>query len=672
MSFADELDQLFVGRRDVWAEGYPDKDNPTKYRYATRYEPLTPAQIQAHTQGKICVGIYPILPDNTVQWFAVDFDAPKVDGVVVDDPFPYACDAAELQAKAFEAAGLQVYVARSRSGTGAHVWGFLERPVPAAIVRQALAPLLTDGEILESRDRMFPVQDVLTDSKPLGNLISMPFFGKAAVQGNSVFIDRVTRQPLLAKEWLAALERNQPAVLERLAAKAPKRRQVTPGSPRVYQAGEGDEINYGPLVTGALKVLSPYGCKFFRHCATARNGLPEPIWYAGIQISTHFEHGRDLAHVLSKDDPRYEEGAVDAKFDQAMSNPRIGCQWIHDNYPALACGGCENKAPHRLASKSILQLARGSRQEMRRAGSFAGDLNRIKRIQKGTEVLGQPWGIAGLDDYSRLRGSEFIAIGGAPSMGKTHMLVNATMAAAREVPGVRPPMYAFVFSAETAERALRTRFLAHLAEVDSRLLTGEIKRPITPQEWKQIEWAGEHLEQMPVYLDYTSLSADDVLLQIETVLLRDRVSLDTPLVVFFDYLQFGAKMLEDTTEYDRISRLSTEFKFTSKILGHPVVVFSQLKREAEGSDAPDMTWWKNSGRIESDIDVGIIITGERMTGDWAPRRLTLVKQREGVANVALDFSLQQTFGLWRFVGSPEHNVTRAPLWQDGAPDALGA
>ena len=670
MSFVDELDKIFVGRRDVWAEGYPDKVNPTKYRYATRYEPLTTAELQAHVQGKHCVGIYPILEDNTVQWFAIDFDAPKVDGVVIEEPFPIAFEAAEQQAKAFEAAGLDVYVARSRSGTGAHVWGFLERPVDAAVVRQALAPLLTDHEIFDSRDRMFPVQDKLTESKPLGNLIAMPFFGEAARQGNSLFIDRTTREPIRAQEWVAGLVRNLPAVIQRLADKAPPRRTPA-GATKVYQGRADGEMDYGPLVTGALKVISPYGCKFFRHCAQSRVGLPEPVWYAGIQISTHFQHGRDLAHILSMDDPRYDEGNVDAKFDQAMANPRIGCQWIHENYPALACEGCDNKAPHKLATQSILQLARGTRQEMHRAGSFAGDLARVKRVQKGTEVLGQPWGILGLDEYTRLRRSEFIAIGGAPSMGKTHLLVHAATTCARAVPMERPAMYTFVFSAETAERSLRTRLLAHIAEVDSRLLTGELKRKMTPQEWKQVDWAAEELSKMPLYLDYTSLSADDVLLQIETVLLRDRVPLSTPLVVFFDYLQFGAKMLGDTTDYDRISRLSTEFKFTAKILEHPVVVLSQLVRAAEGDDSPDMTWFKNSGRIESDIDLGIIMTGERMTGDWATRSLHIVKQREGVANVRMDFSLQQTYGFWRYVGMPEHDVSRAPLFDAGVPNAIG-
>jgi len=97
---------------------------------------------------------------------------------------------------------------------------------------------------------------------------------------------------------------------------------------------------------------------------------------------------------------------------------------------------------------------------------------------------------------------------------------------------------------------------------------------------------------------------------------------------------------------------------------------SQLVRSAEGDDSPDMTWFKNSGRIESDIDLGIIMTGERMTGDWATRSLHIVKQREGVANVRMDFSLQQTYGFWRYVGMPEHDVSRAPLFDGGTPDAL--
>lgn len=663
MGFVQDFDKLFTGRRDLYAEGYPDPKSEGKFRYAAKMAPLTEDVLAKHLKGDVIVGIYPILSDNTVQWFCVDFDAPKDENDnVLEDPFPAALEAGERQARAFESAGLHVYLERSRSGKGVHVWGFLEEAMQAGVIRLALRPLLTDHTIFESRDRMYPVQDGLTEQKPNGNLIALPFFGKAYEQGNSAFIDRASGEPLDRRGFLQDVRRNSTALLDVLAAKAPK--VVRPGNTTVRAAGDYADFESG--VTGALKVLSPYGCTFFRHCMEKAKGLAEPKWYAGLQIATHFENGRDLAHLLSMPDPRYDEGSVDMKYDQALQNPRIGCSWIHENYPELACKNCPSKngvllAPHHLAKRSILDLAGGKREKMKAVGSFKQDLERARKLQQGLQLSGQRWGIPGLDEYTRLRNSEFIAIGAAPSMGKTWMFTNAMLQCARPNK-YREGMFVFGFSAETGEESLRTRLLATASGVDSRKISGEAKEPITNDEWARMEEASEELAQLPIHIDYTSLNADDVLLQVESVLLERRVPLDTLFVVFFDYLQFGSKMLGDASEYDRISRLSTEFKFAAKILKRPIVVFSQLKREAEGSEEPILTWFKNSGRIESDIDLGMIITGERMSGEYAPRRLTIVKQREGIGgNLGLDFSLNQTCGQWKYVGGEYPSETMGNL-----------
>jgi len=166
------------------------------------------------------------------------------------------------------------------------------------------------------------------------------------------------------------------------------------------------------------------------------------------------------------------------------------------------------------------------------------------------------------------------------------------------------------------------------------------------------------------------LNADDVLMQIERTLLREQIPLDTPYVVMFDYLQFGSKMPGEDKEYDRLSRLTSEFKFMAKLLERSVIVFSQVKREHEGDAEPNLTWFKGTGRIESDMDVGIIITGERTVGDVAQRFLSVVKQREGMAGVKLQFLLQQGFGYWDYQGS---GATSEPVesFTTGTGDLFG-
>ncbi len=658
--FVQQYADLFVGRRDVYAEGKPDPDNPTKNRYYARHEELTDAALLQHLKGQASLGVYQLSDDSTVRWFCLDFDAPKDElGFVVADPFPIALAEARTQQVKFEQAGLFTYVERSRSGNGVHVWGFLDRPTDAGIVRRALRPLLTKGE---SWDRLYPLQDAVTASKPYGNLIALPFHGEAFKRGCSTFIDD-TNTPIPPREWITGVLRNSADVLALLAEKAPKIAPRGGGSTNAaYQVGAELPGEGGTI--GALKVLSEFGCRFFRHCYTDRRRLAEPQWYAGIQIATHFEHGRNLAHLLSEDHPGYSEAATDAKYDQALENPRIGCQWIHDNYPELACQNCPSRnntmlAPHHVAKRSLADLHTESRTPMEVVGTFDDDLDRIGRLDSGEEESGILWRFDGLDEVTRFRNKEVTVVGGFSSLGKTALMMDG----AWRLGNAGVPV--FIFSAETGRSALRTRLLGRAAEVDTRALRGERREKLTSGEWDRLKTASQKLKALPIYMDFSSLTADDVIEQVEDALLRNRVPLDTPYVVWFDFLQFGATMsAEEQSEYTRLSRISSDFKLVAKTLDRPLLVFSQLKREKEGNETPEINWFKGTGRIETDMDVGIIITGERVEGACAPRRMTVVKQREAVANVALDFVLQQSFGRWDYVGRGESEVQREPLFAE--------
>lgn len=89
---------------------------------------------------------------------------------------------------------IPVLVERSRSGKGAHVWIFFEKPIDAAIARQFGFTLLEKGSeyvnltSFRYYDRMLPAQEELKDGG-IGNLIALPLQGKAVKKGNSVFVN---------------------------------------------------------------------------------------------------------------------------------------------------------------------------------------------------------------------------------------------------------------------------------------------------------------------------------------------------------------------------------------------------------------------------------------------------------------------------------------------------
>ena len=144
--------------------------------------PLTEEVVLKHLKGEITIGIYPLLPDDSCNFLAIDFDKKTYEKDVI--AFWNTCD--ELN--------IPVYVEKSRSGNGAHIWIFFEESIPAKIARKMGNILLTKtmektSLDLDSYDRLLPNQDTMPKGG-FGNLIALPFQGESSKNGNTVFVDK--------------------------------------------------------------------------------------------------------------------------------------------------------------------------------------------------------------------------------------------------------------------------------------------------------------------------------------------------------------------------------------------------------------------------------------------------------------------------------------------------
>ncbi len=199
---------LFKGREDVFAIRW-ERDGKSGYMPAynldwdqfkihkakggklkdfkdKEYAPLTDQRMLNHLAGKEVVGIYPLLQDNTSWFITADFDqSTSKTKRWIDE-----CGAFMLEC---EKHNLPVYLERSRSGTGGHVWMFFEEPYPAFKSRQLFIQLLKSSGVISELeknsnfDRLFPNQDSHS-GKALGNLIALPLQKKAMENGNACFI----------------------------------------------------------------------------------------------------------------------------------------------------------------------------------------------------------------------------------------------------------------------------------------------------------------------------------------------------------------------------------------------------------------------------------------------------------------------------------------------------
>lgn len=178
--------------------------------------------IENHLRGEIrsagravpfVAGVYPLLPDETCWFLALDFDGQSWSRDAL--AFIATCRAQHVPAA----------LERSRSGQGGHVWIFLSGPVAARDARQLGTLLLTAAlEHLpdlgfDSYDRLFPSQDTLPRGG-LGNLIALPLQRQAREFANTVFVDDELRPYEDQWAYLSSLTRLSGAAVRELVAAA--------------------------------------------------------------------------------------------------------------------------------------------------------------------------------------------------------------------------------------------------------------------------------------------------------------------------------------------------------------------------------------------------------------------------------------------------------------------
>ncbi|MCL2139549.1 MAG: DEAD/DEAH box helicase family protein [Treponema sp.] len=167
------------------------------------------------------MGVYPLLQNENCNFLAIDFDKKTWR----EDAFAFmaTCKTEEIPAA----------LERSRSGNGAHVWIFFDKPVPAAKARKLGSYMMTRTldqrpEIgLDSFDRFFPNQDTLPKGG-FGNLIALPLQKAAREKNHSLFLDDNIIPYSDQWAYLASIQRMDENMLDILIQTAVKRNELLP------------------------------------------------------------------------------------------------------------------------------------------------------------------------------------------------------------------------------------------------------------------------------------------------------------------------------------------------------------------------------------------------------------------------------------------------------------
>jgi len=330
---------LFGGREDIHARMW--RDPKRGVGYSPVQGPLTPELARAHLEGRITLGVYPILHDDTVRWFALDLDLQRA---ALDAAAGDATRVRALRATAAEEGlrllgvlrGLGLRPLLEDSGQkGRHLWCFLPEPAPAAEVHAFGRRLVGAAS---SRNTMlhlefFPKQGAVPEGGT-GNLIKLPLGLHLGSGRRSILLDDAG-EPLA--DPYASLRHVERVSLSALAPlpEAPPAPEPAPASPAVTPSTDRPwteaDFEAHPQV-GALLSGCPVLAEVVR-AALVDRALSRPACVVLEHTLGHLPTGVKAANYLLDRVPGVPEAS---RLRSPLRGNPTSCAQIRRHLPELA------------------------------------------------------------------------------------------------------------------------------------------------------------------------------------------------------------------------------------------------------------------------------------------------------------------------------------------------
>lgn len=247
-------------------------------------------------------------------------------------------------------------------------------------------------------------------------------------------------------------------------------------------------------------------------------------------------------------------------------------------------------------------------------------ISTIKMIEErrklGSGISGIPSGFPRLDDWTDgFQKGEYIIIGARPSVGKTSLALAIMLKALYKKN--RPAFFTFEMTAEN----LMQRIFGIMTGVTVReMKTGRV----TATQIEEIREAAIKLvtpEEKLFFGNDRGMDINTLIIQARRLKHKERID-----VLFVDYFGLIAPSGGNRKHWEEASETSNRLKSLSMELNIPIIVLSQLGRDAEGK-RPTLSNLRDSGSLEQDADIVILLhaTENKPT----ELKLILAKHRQG-------------------------------------------
>lgn len=285
--------------------------------------------------------------------------------------------------------------------------------------------------------------------------------------------------------------------------------------------------------------------------------------------------------------------------------------------------------PDKIASEfeaeigEIASEMRGTSGEAKKIGDYAAEVfEEIEAAKTHTgKLIGLSYGLHNLNfTTTGMRPGEITVVGGRPGAGKSSFALGTALANAEEGIGV------YYASAEMSGPSLFRRTLSAIARVNNFKLR-DPKR-LTIDEDKALLQARRETRDFPLWVDdRAGMHIDRVLSRARLMVRKNGVRL-----VILDYCQIIRA--DGDNRFERVGNVAEAVAHFARAENIHCLLLSQLRRAEKKVkvDAPTMDELKESGRLEENADVVILLhrgEGQALGEDEA----IIAKQRNGPTTI---------------------------------------
>jgi replicative DNA helicase len=271
-----------------------------------------------------------------------------------------------------------------------------------------------------------------------------------------------------------------------------------------------------------------------------------------------------------------------------------------------------------VAQCNALVTERSNVRMLSLAGSVPAFLERHRNEKKYLT-----WGFDDLDESLYCERGDFVVLGGYPSAGKTALALQFGwhQSATKRIG---------FFSLETTEHKLHDRAMTMI----TRVAFDRIKRnQLTEADVGAIGYKARQIEQHQ--MDFIQ-AANWTVLDIQAFSLAQKYE-----IIYIDYLQLIRPSDPRRSRVEQVSQISMDLHQMAQATGITVVALSQLSRpESKGENvkAPGMSALRESGQLEQDADVVMLLYKEEPKHPKSRRACRVAKNKEGETfGFVLDF-----------------------------------